>query len=147
MKILMCWCSRSNSNWWQTFFLKLDLIHTLLRSNTKLTTLPTLCITGKLGKCVFLNWNYYDYWAVDGILNTDLFKANEECTHTSDTQTTKPWWLIDLEKQECIPVGCVPPAQWPSGGGRKDWEKYILYEFCKIFDILKKFFFEKKKLN
>ena len=28
------------------------------------------------------------------------------------------------------------------GGG--DWEKYILYEFCKIFDILKKNFWKKK---
>ena len=33
------------------------------------------------------------------------------------------------------------------GKGRKDWEKYILYEFCKIFDILKKKIFEKKNLN
>ena len=33
------------------------------------------------------------------------------------------------------------------GGGQKDLEKYILYEFCKIFDILKKKNFEKKNLN
>ena len=31
--------------------------------------------------------------------------------------------------------------------GGRDWEKYILYEFCKIFDILKKKNFEKKNLN
>ena len=24
-----------------------------------------------------------------------------------------------ITKQECIPVGCVPPAHWPKGGGRE----------------------------
>ena len=39
---------------------------------------------------------------MDGILNTRLSKTNEECTHTSNTGSTKPWWLIDLEKQERV---------------------------------------------
>ena len=32
-------------------------------------------------------------------------------------------------------------------GGGRDWEKYILYEFCKIFDILKKKKIWKKKFE
>ena len=42
MKILRCWCSNPTG---ENFLL---LIYSSLRSNTKLTTLTTLCITGKL---------------------------------------------------------------------------------------------------
>ena len=46
--------------------------------------------------------NACDYRAVDGILNTVLEKANEECTHTDDNRIPNQWWLIDLEKQERV---------------------------------------------
>ena len=42
MKILRCWCSNPTG---ENFLL---LIYSSLQSNTKLTTLTTLCITGKL---------------------------------------------------------------------------------------------------
>ena len=42
---------RFKSHWRQTFFAQ---IYPSLRSNTKLTTLPTLCITGKLDSTIAL---------------------------------------------------------------------------------------------
>ena len=59
MKLLRCWCSNPTG---ENFLL---LIYSSLRSNTKLTTLTTLCITGKLesrvmvsdlGNCVPGEW-------------------------------------------------------------------------------------------
>ena len=57
---------------------------------------------------------------------------NSTCRREIDTPPSNRAWFYmersngevltapssrDYTKQECIPVGCVPPAQWPSGGG------------------------------
>ena len=46
LKILRSYCNRFHSHWRQTFLFK--LIYLSLRSNTTMTTLPTLYIMGKL---------------------------------------------------------------------------------------------------
>ena len=83
MKILRCWCSNLTG---ENFLL---LIYSSLRSNTKLTTLTTVCIKGKL------DWFYWSSKSKHQVVHEQKFK-DFLC---STCQVSVERSMLDLESE------------------------------------------------
>ena len=110
MKILRCWCSWFKSHWTTNFLLK--LIYPSLRSNTKLTTLPTLCVTGR--QSPNLRVSEYPPMKIVTESKSESFRIppqNENCHRVQiwEFQNTSPKWKLS---QSPNPRVSEYPPKW-----------------------------------